>query len=112
MAHFAELDENSVVKQVIVVANPELLEDGIESESKGIAFCQNLLGEDKKWIQTSWSGSFRYNFAGIGYIYDAIDDAFIAPMPKCGHDSLLLTDKKRWECETCAAEIMQIWPTA
>jgi hypothetical protein len=54
-------------------------------------------------IRTSYNGKIRYNFAGIGYTYDPIDDAFIAPMPQCGHDSLLLNDRKRWECAECEA---------
>ena len=68
MAHFAELDENNVVKQVIVVANEELLDDGVESEAKGVAFCQSLLGGT--WIQTSYNNNIRGTFAGIGMIYD------------------------------------------
>jgi hypothetical protein len=80
MAHFAELDENNVVLQVIVVHNNELLIDGIEQETKGIEFCQSLFGGT--WIQTSYSGNIRKNFAGIGYTYDAQRNAFIAPQPE------------------------------
>ena len=54
MAHFAQLNEQNIVTQVIVVANVELLEDGIENEAKGIAFCQSLFGGE--WKQTSYSG--------------------------------------------------------
>lgn len=80
MAHFAELDDNNIVKQVIVVHNNELLdESGIESEQKGIDFCTNLLGG--RWIQTSYNGNIRKNFAGQSYLYDPIRDAFIAPQP-------------------------------
>ena len=50
MAHFAQIDEN-IVTQVIVVANEELMENGAESEAKGIAFCQSLFGGE--WKQTS-----------------------------------------------------------
>ena len=77
MAHFAELDNNNIVQRVIVVNNNELLENGIESESKGIAFCKSLFGGS--WIQTSYNSTFRKNYAGIGFIYDAIKDAFIPP---------------------------------
>jgi hypothetical protein len=80
MAHFAQLNENNMVTQVIVVHNNELLVDGIEQEAKGIAFCQNLLGGT--WVQTSYNRTFRKNFAGIGYTYDAQRDAFIAPQPE------------------------------
>jgi len=79
MAHFAQLDEQNIVMQVIVVANQELLQDGIESEEKGIAFCQSLLGG--VWKQTSYNGNMRKNYAGIGYIYDSQRDAFIALQP-------------------------------
>jgi hypothetical protein len=80
MAHFAELNENNVVTQVIVVHNNELLVDGVEQEAKGVAFCQNLLGGT--WVQTSYNGNLRKNFAGIGFTYDAQRDAFIAPQPE------------------------------
>lgn len=96
MAHFAQLDENNSVIQVIVVNNSELLDNDKELEQKGIEFCQNLLGG--KWIQTSYNSKIRYNFAGIGYTYDPIDDAFIPPMPECKHDELKLNDKKQWIC--------------
>ena len=82
MAHFAQLDENNIVTQVIVVANDELLLDGIENETKGIMFCKSLLGEDTGWIQTSYNGNIRKNYAGVGYTYDEVRDAFIAPEPK------------------------------
>ena len=78
MAHFAQI-ENSVVTQVIVVANEELLENGIESKTKGIAFCQSLLGGD--WRQTSYNDNIRKNYAGIGFTYDEGRDAFIPPQP-------------------------------
>jgi hypothetical protein len=79
MAHFAQLDENNVVTQVIVVSNDELLENGVESESKGIAFCVKLLGG--KWKQTSYNAKIRKNYAGIGFSYDESRDAFIPLKP-------------------------------
>lgn len=80
MAHFAKLDENNFVVEVIVVHNNELIdENGIESESKGIKFCQNLFGG--KWVQTSYTRSKRKHFAGVGYKYDAERDIFISPKP-------------------------------
>ncbi len=94
MAHFAQLDENNVVTQVIVVNNNELLdENGVEQESKGIAFCQSLLGGN--WKQTSYNSTIRKNYAGIGFTYDEIRDAFIAPKP---YNSWLLNeDTCKWE---------------
>jgi hypothetical protein len=79
MAHFAELDENNIVKQVIVIHNNELLdEDGTESEQKGIDFCIAHYGGT--WIQTSYNGTFRGTYAGSGYFYDKTLDEFIAPV--------------------------------
>jgi hypothetical protein len=79
MAHFAKL-ENNVVTNVIVVSNQDILnEQGQESEQKGIDFCTNLLGGT--WKQTSYNGNIRKNYAGIGYTYDEVRDAFIPPKP-------------------------------
>jgi hypothetical protein len=82
MAHFAELDATNTVTQVIVVHNNELLDNGVESETKGIAFCQSLFGGN--WVQTSYNASIRKNYAGIGYTYDPVRDAFISPKPEIG----------------------------
>lgn len=79
MAHFAQLNENNIVTQVIVVANEEIMVDGAESEAKGIAFCQSLFGGE--WKQTSYNANFRKNYAGIGFTYDAQRDAFIPQKP-------------------------------
>lgn len=82
MAHFAELDNNNNVLRVIVVANEELIDsNGIESEYKGILFCKSLFGQETNWIQTSYNGSFRKNFAGIGFTWDKNLDAFIPQKP-------------------------------
>jgi hypothetical protein len=82
MAHFAELNEDNVVLRVVVVGNEMLLENGQESEAKGVAFCKQLFGENTNWIQTSYNGSFRKNYAGIGYTYDVNRDAFIPIKPE------------------------------
>lgn len=82
MAHFAKLDENNTVVQVIVVHNNELLdENGVEQESLGIAFCQNLFGPDTTWKQTSYNNNLRVRYAGVGYTYNSTLDAFIPPKP-------------------------------
>lgn len=93
MAHFAQLDENSTVTQVIVVNNTELVttkttttDDGyinvatIESEEKGIAFCRSLYGAETQWRQTSYNGSFRGKYAAIGDVYDADAGEFRSPV--------------------------------
>lgn len=94
MAHFAQLDDNNIVTQVIVVANDELLLDGVESEVKGILFCKSLFGEDTKWKQTSYNSTIRKNYAGIGYTYDAANDYFFAPQP---YPSWTLDADARWQ---------------
>ena len=80
MAHFVRLDQNSIVVQGIVVHNNELIDNGVESEAKGIAFCQSLF-PSTTWVQTSYNGRIRRNYAGIGYTYDLGRDAFIPPTP-------------------------------
>jgi hypothetical protein len=90
MAHFARLDENNIVTAVHVVHNNELsvdtevvVEDGfvkeklVLSEKKGIQFLQGLYGEDTRWVQTSYNGSFRGKYAGIGDTYE--NGVFVAP---------------------------------
>jgi hypothetical protein len=82
MAHFAKLDENNIVLEVNVVDNDKLLDsNGVEQESLGVAFLTIWSGGYANWKQTSYNGSFRKNYAGIGYIYDSVKDAFIAPQP-------------------------------
>jgi hypothetical protein len=78
MAHFAQIDKNNIVTQVIVVNNTELIDEtGTESEAKGAEFCKSLFGG--RWIQTSYNATIRKHFAGTGYIYDETRDAFLPP---------------------------------
>jgi hypothetical protein len=82
MASFAQLNENSIVTDVIVVNNETI--DNLpfpESEPVGVAFCQSLYGSTTVWKQTSYNANFRKNFAGLGYTYDPVLDAFIPPQP-------------------------------
>ena len=97
MAHFAQLDENNIVTQVIVVANDELLLDGVENEDKGIAFCKSLLGDNTRWVQTSYNASIRKNYAGVGYTYDSVADHFVAPQT---YPSWTLNADAQWEAPT------------
>lgn len=94
MAHFAQLDDNNVVTQVIVVANEELLFEGVENETQGVIFCRSLFGNDTKWVQTSYNGNIRKRYAGIGYTYDADKDVFIAPKP---YPSWTLDENTDWQ---------------
>lgn len=95
MAHFAKINNQNIVEQVIVVKNDVILKsDGTESELKGKQFLNSILGQ-AKWVQTSYNGSFRKNFAGVGYTYDIERDAFIAPKPF--NSWTLNEDTCRWE---------------
>lgn len=68
MAHFAEINEDNEVLRVLVFDDTYTSED-----------CTTLLGGT--WIKTSYNGNIRKNFAGVGYSYDSIKDAFISPKP-------------------------------
>jgi hypothetical protein len=94
MAHFAQIDNNNIVLQVIIVNNYSILSTSFtivggnivrgetkEIEEKGIAICRNLFGQNTNWVQTSYNSTFRKNFAGIGYVWDPVKDAFIPPRP-------------------------------
>lgn len=94
MAHFAQLDDNNIVINVIVVSNQQLIgEDGLEHEYLGVKYCEELLGG--RWVQTSYNDRIRKNYAGIGFAYDASRDAFIPPQP---FNSWLLNEETcRWD---------------
>lgn len=98
MAHFAQLDKNNTVINVIVIDNNNMLdENGDESEAVGIAFLKSLYGENTNWKQTSYNTNrgihyandgtpdggvaLRKNYASLGYVYNAEEDAFIPPRP-------------------------------
>jgi hypothetical protein len=79
MAYFAKLDENNIVLEVLAVNNNELLQDGVESEAKGIQFLVDWSGGYTNWKQTSYNRRIRKHYAAIGFAYDAQRDAFIPP---------------------------------
>ena len=90
MAHFAKLDANNIVEQVIVVNNDDIKDNtGTEVENIGVAFCQKLMGASTNWKQTSYNSNFRGNYAGIGYSYATniatlgvgSTDVFLPPNP-------------------------------
>ena len=93
MAHFAEINEENIVTQVIVVHNNELLIEEEESEEKGIDFCESLFGH-RNWVQTSYNANIRYNYAGIGYTWDPDNNAFYEPQP---FPSWSLNEDFKWE---------------
>ena len=92
MAHYAFLDKNGIVTEVIVGIDETELIEGLNPE----VWYAQFRGQD--CVRTSYNGKIRYNYAGIGFTYDKDADAFIAPRPQCGHAELLLNDKYRWEC--------------
>lgn len=97
MAHYAFLNDNNIVTEVIVGIDETELIEGKSPED----WYSDFRGQ--KCVRTSYNGKIRFNYAGIGYTYDPIDDAFIAPMPECNHEELFLNSLKRWECAACDA---------
>lgn len=80
MAHFARINENSIVSEVIVISNDDCKDaSGNESEAVGIAFCKSIYGTNTAWVQTSYNATFRGKYAGAGDIYDTVNDIFITP---------------------------------
>lgn len=78
MAHFAQLDKNEVVVNVIVVNNDDIGDLSFpESEPVGVAFCQSLFGAETIWKQTSYNASFRGVYAGVGGVYDSARNIFV-----------------------------------
>jgi len=97
MAHYAFLNDSNIVTEVITGIDETELIEGLDPETWYGNF------RNQRCIRTSYNNNIRYNYAGIGFTYDPVDDAFIAPMPQCGHDSLLLLSNKQWDCSECEA---------
>ena len=95
MAHFTKLDENNIVLEVIVINNLEL--DPANEESSGLAWLENWSGGYTNWKQTSYNGSIRKNYAGIGFEYRPDLDAFISPQP---YPSWTLDEDAQWQAPT------------
>ena len=88
MAHFAEINENGIVLRVLVTDN--------DFPNEGYDWLVENLGGT--WVQTSYNGNFRKNFAGEGFYYDAERDAFIPPKPFESWE--LNEDTCNWEAPT------------
>jgi hypothetical protein len=94
MAHHAKI-ENGIVTQVIVTMDSD--ED---------TFADRMLIETgEQWVRTSYNGRIRYNYAGIGYVYDSIRDAFIPP--KCHNEATVNESTCQWDCDN-AEHIPQV----
>jgi hypothetical protein len=100
MAHYAYLDKNNIVVAVTVGKDETETINGLDTETY---YAQ---GTEYTVKRTSYNGNIRYNYAGIGYKYDEVADAFISPKPDCGHDELLLNDLYRWECNNVEHEAL------
>lgn len=98
MAHYAFLDDHNIVTEVIVGKDESELIDGQDPET----WYGNY--REQKCVRTSYNSNIRFNYAGIGYTYDAEADAFIAPRPECGHKELFLNHLYRWTCQGCELE--------
>ena len=102
MAHYAYLENNKVVAVTVGKDETELI-DGLDTETY---YAQGTTYVVKR---TSYNGNYRFNYAGIGYTFDATkgsDGAFIAPRPTCGHSELTLDETTcRWVCTNSAHEV-------
>ena len=82
MAYFAKLNSNNIVETVISINNAVITDaNGVEQEQLGIDFINQLYNTNDTWKQTSYNNNIRKNYAGIGYTYDEIRNAFIPPKP-------------------------------
>jgi len=90
MAHYAFLDENNIVTEVIVGIDERETIEGLDTET----WYGNFRGQTCK--RTSYNNNIRFNYAGIGYTYDEVQDAFIAP--KCHDEAVLDEATCRWNC--------------
>jgi hypothetical protein len=98
MSHWAELDSKNKVIRVLVGDNNDPAGD------EGYQWLIDNLGGT--WVQTSYNGNFRYNYAANGYTYLADADAFVPPKRDCGHPEFKLnTSIYRWECENAEHDI-------
>jgi hypothetical protein len=103
MSHWAELNANNKVIRVLVGDNND------PNGDEGYQWLLDNLGGT--WVKTSYNAEtngFKYNYAGIGYTYDADADAFIAPRPECGHKELFLNDNFKWNCQRCELDAKQL----
>ena len=98
MAHFAKINSDNIVEQVIVVNN-NVVQDILQRdvEQLGIDFCKKLFGDETNWVQTSYNNNIRKQFAKIGDTYDKEKDKFISPHP---FPSWVLDENDDWQAPT------------
>lgn len=98
MAHYAFLDDENIVVEVIVGKDETELLDGLTPEEWYSDY------RSLKCVRTSFNGKIRKNFAGLGYFYDEDLDAFIAP--KCHDEAVLDEDSCQWVCANLEHEVI------
>lgn len=94
MAHFAKINSDSIVEDIIVVDNDIITVDGVENENLGIEFCQTIHGEDTNWVQCSYNSNFRHVYPRKGSEWKPDVDKFILPQPFL---SWTLNSEYNWE---------------
>jgi hypothetical protein len=102
MAHYAFLNEDNIVTDVITGIDETELIEGLDPET----WYGNFKGQVCK--RTSYNSKIRYNYAAIGDSYDPDADAFIGPRPDCGHKELFLNDLFRWTCQRCDLDAKEL----
>ena len=109
MAHFAQLDDDNKVLQVIVIGNADIGEPELsypDTEPLGQAFISNVLKLGGVWKQTSYNNNYRKQYAGIGYEYDEDGDVFVSPQP---YPSWSLDDDYDWQAPTAKPDGDYVW---
>ena len=98
MAHFAKIDAYNIVQEVLVVDN--------SLEHRGEDFLSNELGLGGRWIQTSYNGNFRKQYAGVGFYYDETKDIFVSLQP---YPSWVLDDNLDWKAPIERPDELSYW---
>jgi len=106
MAHFAELDSNNIVLRVVVVDNDRCGEVPSLEESRGVAHLHAVLGVERRWVQTSYNGNIRKQYAGKGDTYDETADIFIKPQPFA---SWSLDANYDWQAPVPQPDPLAVW---
>lgn len=106
MAHYAFIDDNNKVVEVIVGIHETEVIEGLDPET----WYANFRG--LKCVRTSYNNKIRYNYAGIGMSYDPDADAFVPVRPKCGHKELFLNDLFKWNCQRCELDAKDLYNEA
>jgi hypothetical protein len=100
MAHYAFLDANSVVTEIITGIDETELIEGIDPETWYSNFCEQTC------VRTSYNGNIRKQYAGIGYTYDHVADQFVAPQP---YASWTLDQNNDWQPPTPKPDGAYYW---